>query len=191
MWNNSLYGCFRSRTFSQIFEDADTFVNEYADYENAIGNLNKLKNESITALFYLLYAKYGNWSIGNSDENQFKFKVWSTIFEYGPTWEKRLEIQKDLRNLTEEDLLKGATQITNHSFDPGTAPSTIDTDELDTVNDQNVNKYKRSKLDAYQYLDGMLKTDVTKEFINRFKGLFNPFAQPQLPLWYVSEDDHD
>ena len=38
-----------------------------------------------TTLYYLLYARYGNSHIVNTDENQFTYKLFSTIFMYGPT----------------------------------------------------------------------------------------------------------
>ena len=45
-------------------------------------------------------AKYGNNPIANKDINQFKYKLFSTVFMYGPTWAKRLDIQKILRFFT-------------------------------------------------------------------------------------------
>ena len=178
--NNSLYGNFRTRKFTDIWPQFETFK---ADYDkNGVGQ--PLNDQSIQTLYYLLYARYGNSHILSSDENQFKYKVWNTIFMYGPTWEKRLDIQTKLRALSEEDLLTGAQQIYNHSWDPGTAPSTLDTEELDTVNEQKVSKYSRSKLDAYQFLYDLLKVDVSKSFLDRFAPLFNPFGAKQFPLWY-------
>lgn len=34
----------------------------------------------------------------------------------------------------------------------------------------------------------MIATDVTKEFLDKFKRLFLTIVEPQEPLWYVSED---
>ena len=175
-----LYGNYRTRTFCDIFPDLETFLGEY----KAAKIPALIKDENVSILYYMLYSKYGNWTISNADENQFKYKVWNTIFMYGPTWEKRLDIQTKLRALSEEDLLTGAQQIYNHSWDPGTAPSTLDTEELDTVNEQKVSKYSRSKLDAYQFLYDLLKVDVSKSFLDRFAPLFNPFGAKQFPLWY-------
>lgn len=182
--DGSLYGNYRTRTFADIFKSADNFYSEY----NGAAIPNTISESSCKTLFYLLYSKYGNWSIASSDENQFKYCIWTTIYKYGPTWEKRLEIQDKLRNLSDTELLSGSVQINNHAYAPGEAPSTQLTDELSSVDDQRVSKYQRSKLDAYEYLYGLLKTDVTTEFINQFKGFFNPFAVPQLPLYYISED---
>ena len=180
---NDLFKTYLTRSFADIFPSVEDFLTEY----KAASIPTTITDPNAQTLYYLLYSKYGNSHIANSDENQFKYKLWSTIFMYGPTWEKRLEIHNKLRSLTEDDLLQGAIQIYNHSFDPGTAPSTLDTNELETVNDQKVSKYSRSKLDAYQFLYDLLKVDVTKSFLDRFKDFFDPFG-PGLPLWYVSKE---
>lgn len=183
MWNNSLYGNFRTRSFSQIFPNPEDFVNSVAN-----SGINVLETESLTVLYFLLLARFKNWTIANSDESQFKYKMYSTIYMYGPTWEKRINIQKALRDMSEQELMTGAISIYNKAHAPETAPSTLDTEELDFVSDQNVNKYTRSKLDAYEYLYDVLKVDVSKSFIDRFTKLFNPFGQSQLPLYYDVED---
>ena len=180
---DSLYGNYRTRKFTDIYEQVDQFIDDY----NNNGINPTISDASITTLFYLLYARYGNSHIASSDETQFKYKLFSTIFMYGPTWEKRLEIQKKLREMDEDELRESAKAIYNHSFNPSTAPSTDTLDELTTINDQNVTKHKRSKTDAYALLLGLLETDVTNEFIDKFKKLFLTVVEPELPLWYVTE----
>ena len=183
IYNNSLYGNYRTCKFTDYFPNVDSFKTEFedcpikADFQS---------DTTVNTLYYLLYARYGNSTIASSDPNQFKFKLWTIIFSYGPSWEKRLEIQKELRGLTENDLIVGSTQIFNHSYNPSTAPSTSTLDELTTINEQNTQKQKRSKLDAYSYLWDLLDTDVTTEFLNRFQGLFLKIVEPELPLWYVT-----
>ena len=180
---SSLYGNYRTRKFTDIYPDVTTFTN---DYKN-IGIPTTITSENISTLYYLLYAKYGNSHIANSDETQFKYKLFGTVFSYGPTWEKRLDMQNELRTMSDDDLIKGSKQIVNHSYNPSTAPSTATLEELTTINEQNTNNYKRSKLDAYAFLWDLLATDVTTEFINKFKSLFLVIVEPQLPLWYVTE----
>ena len=180
---NSLYGNYRTRKFTDIFPDVETFLQNYNDN----GIQTTISDDSATTLYYLLYSKYGNSHIANSDENQFQYKIWSTIFMYGPAWERRLEIQDTLRSMSEDDLIKGSKQIVNHSYNPSTAPSTSTLEELTTINEQNTNNYKKGKLDAYAFLWDLLATDVTSEFINKFKSLFLVIVEPQLPLWYVTD----
>ena len=184
MWNNSLYGNFRQRKFTDIYEQVDTFISDYNDCGIPV----TISDDSIKTLFYLLYARYGNSTIASSDENQFKYKLFSIIFSYGPTWEKRLEVQKALREMSLDELRDSSKAIYNHAFNPSTAPATDDSGEhiMDHINDQNVTLHKRSKTDAYALLIGLLETDVTSDFLNKFKKLFLTIVEPELPLWYIT-----
>lgn len=182
------YGEFRTRTFSDIFGD----VNEFTEGYNSSQIPNKFKNTgTLLTLYYLLYSRYGNSHIASSDENQFKYALYSTTFMYGPTWEKRLEIQESLRALTEDDILRGGKAIYNHSFNPGTAPSTNTLEELTTINEQNTTNYKKSKLEGYSILLSLLETDVTEEFLSRFKKLFITVVAGDYPLLYVTEPEEN
>ena len=183
--NNSLYGNYRTRKFTDIYDNVNDFLEDYSD--NGLPML--VDTTNMTTLFYLLYARYGNSTIASSDENQFKYKLFSIVFQYGPTWAKRLEIQDKIRNLTEDELRESAKALYNHSYNPSTLPSTDTVDELLTINEQNVTKHRRSKTDAYALLNDLLETDVTEEFISKFKKLFITIVEPELPLWYVSNEE--
>lgn len=174
-------------TFTDIYDNAENFVNDYKT-SGLYNNSNKITDANATTLYYLLYAKYGNSSIRNWDETQFKYKLFSIIFMYGPSWEKRLEVQAKLRALKEEELILGAKQIFNHSYNPSTELPP-DTDELKTINDQNVTKNQRSILDAYNLLLSLLETDVTNEFLNKFKPLFMQigFDEPDIFITEIEE----
>lgn len=186
--NNSLYGNYRTRTFCDIWNSESSFETDIKDSPFA----GSISDENINLLYYLLYASYGNSHIASSDENQFKYKVYSVIYKYGPTWESRVKIQKELRDLIgTEDLFLGSTEIYNHSNNPSIRPTTQTLDELTTIDDQNVTKRKRNKLDAYSLLYQMLVSDVTQEFINRFKPLFLQIVEPNLPLWYITDEDDE
>lgn len=182
LFNNSLYGNYRNRKFSDIWTSADQFLN---DYQKA-GIPALISTETATTLYYLLYARYGNSTIASSDENQFKYKVFTYIFMYGPTWEKRLEIQKQIRALDIEELKKGSIAIYNKADNPETAPGTQTLEELDMIKEQNVSKHKRSTVEAYGLLISLLETDVTAYFLDRFKNLFLVIVAPELPLWYTT-----
>ena len=182
MWNKSLYGNYRQVKFTDVWQTAESFV---SDYKNN-GIETTISDKTATTLYYLLYSRYGNSVLASSDTNRFKYDVWATIFSYGPTWEKRLEIQDKLRNLTDDELFTGATQIYNHAYNPGTAPSTNTLDELTAINEQNTSKNKKGKMDAYAMLIALLETDVTESFLDKFKKLFLKVVQPELPLWYTT-----
>lgn len=183
MYQN-LYGNYRNRKFTDIWNEAEVFLEEY----NSNGITPTISDDSATLLYYLLYARYGNSTIASSDENQFKYKVFSTIFMYGPTWEKRLEIQKGIRDLTLEEVQKGGKAIYNTALNPNQSPTTTSLEELKYINQQNTSNFVKSQVDAYAILIGLLETDVTEEFIGEFKKLFLTVVSPELPLWYVTEE---
>ena len=187
MWNNSLYGNYRQVKFTDVWQTAESFVTDY----KSNGIETTISDKTATTLYYLLYSRYGNSVLASSDTNRFKYDVWATIFSYGPTWEKRLEIQDKLRNLTDDELFTGATQIYNHAYNPGTAPSTNTLDELTAINEQNTSKNKKGKMDAYAMLIALLETDVTESFLDKFKKLFLKVVQPELPLWYTTKTVDD
>lgn len=184
--NCSPYGNFRTRTFANIFEDVNKFNAEMQETKIP----QKITQENLNTLFYLLYARYGNSHIASMDENQFKYKVASTIFMYGPTWEKRLDVQDKLRAISDEDLLKGSEAIYNTANAPGTELAGLVDNEgkVDFLSGQNTTAYRKSKMEGYATLASLLETDVTKEFIDRFANLFLKIVEPYNPLWYVTED---
>ena len=185
----SIYGNVHkyNMTFSEIWTRMIDFKNDYK--ESALYTAaNKISDASIEALYYLLYADYGNNGIAGNDVNRFKYKVFSIIYQYGPNWEKELDIQSKLRALTDEDLQKGSTMIYNHSYNPSTAPSTATLEELTTINDQNTTKAKRSKLEGFDALVGMLDSDVTANFIRKFRNLFKIVVERDGPLFFGDDD---
>ena len=140
------------------------------DYQH-VGIPTTISVNNAMTLYYLLYAKYGNSPIANFDETQFKYKLFSVIFMYGPTWEKKLEIQATLRGLTEAQIKTGmaraisntgtvgntgsntynnltsadsGSDVHNHAYNPATEPSTQDTEELNYINEQHVDKFGKT-----------------------------------------------
>lgn len=288
---------------TDIWESAQEFIQDYTH----VGIPTTISVANATTLFYLLYAKYGNNPIANYDITQFKYKMFSVIWQYGPTWEKRLSVQETLRGLQLDDLLDDGkieelfshegtnestssgtngntrtlntqeantgtqavahtgtvgivhdndiensgndTTINNHAFNPGTAPAVDAYDPLTYINEQNAQRITKGtkseqdesstttysntdtttnnlnradtgtitdagtssnttsggdeyednrsrtslkgKLAAYEHLLSLLETDVTSEFISKFKYCFKQFIMPERQLWYVSEDEED
>ena len=176
---------YSTKLMTEIWPSAESFL---TDFENA-GIPAMITVSSATTLYYLLYARYGNNPIANRDEEQFKYKVLSIIFQYGPTWEKKLDIQAKLRSIPDTELLVGSKAIYNAALNPSTAPSTSALDELTYINQQNTTNYKKSKMDAYGQLWELLNTDVTGPFIEKFKKCFKQFVAPERPLLYVTEEE--
>ena len=184
---DTVYGNYRTRKFADIWPSADAFIQDY----QASAIPQKLKVADATTLYYLLYARYGNSSIANSDENQFKYKIFSTIYIGGATWAKKQEIQDKLREMTEDEILAGTKAINNHAYNPQTAPTTDTVEELEYINEQNTTKYKKSKLDGYALLWAILNDGVTETFLREFRYHFLVVVEPQVPLWYVTDISGD
>lgn len=184
---DTVYGNYRTRKFADIWPSADAFIQDY----QASAIPQKLEVADARTLYYLLYARYGNSSIANSDENQFKYKIFSTIYIGGATWAKKQEIQDKLRAMTEDEILAGTKAINNHAYNPQTAPTTDTVEELNYINEQNTTKYKKSKLDGYALLWAILNDGVTERFLREFRYHFLVVVEPQVPLWYVTDISGD
>ena len=306
-----------TKLMTEVWSQASEFL---TDYQNA-GIPTTISVQNATTLYYLLYARYGNTPIANYDENQWKYKMFSIIFQYGPTWEKRLDVQNTLRGLQISDLIdngsfkelfshsasetssktssdnntrtlnttekntgtstlantgtdttnstgtqsvahtgtvgtSGETEdIKNHAYNPGTAPAQNAYSPLNYINEQNATKNNvdstvtnnltdattndlqnqtthdttstttndlsradtgtitdaraitdsaeaenksqnetttvmtAGKLKAYEKLLELLETDVTGEFISKFKICFKQFVMPERHMIYVTEDE--
>ena len=178
----------RHKKFSEFWGyDVGTFVKDLK--ESGIPLL--ISEETARTTYWLLLAEFANSTIANDDENQFKNRLYATIFRYGPTWEKRLEIQQKLRELTEEEIARGAKQIMNRAQHPGTEPSTSSLEELTMISEQNTIKYKRDTLTGYNNLISLLETDVTASFIDQFRKLFMVCVAPERPLLYRNEVEEE
>ena len=137
-------------TFDQIFPDSATFVSRIR--ATGVITTSEITDAFLGRLFLMLYAKHGVDPIKSANPPQWVFKVALTTEAYAPAFLKREDIQKKLRALTDDDLREGYKNIFNHAMNPSTTPSTDNTNELPYITDQNVNKGKKSKVDAYASL---------------------------------------
>ena len=186
---DSLYGCYRTRKFCEIYPDFATFK---ANYNIAIpsGYMSySLTDNELTLIYSMLLSRYGNSSIASSDEGRFMLQVSSLIFQHAPIWLKKLDIQKTLRSMSLSDLQQGTFSIHNHAYNPSAAPTTTTTTELTKIDDQNTSRWVKSPLEAYANLIALLENDVTEEFLQKFRKLFIQFVEPELPLWYFYDEE--
>ena len=191
-YEGTLYGTYRTKKFSDVWTNAADFI---SDYQNiGIPVIIPVTDDSgaagtATTLYYLLYARYGNSTVASSDPTQFKYKLFSIVWQYGPSWAKELEIQGKVRALTDKEIEAGSVQIYNNAQNPSITPSANTDEELDFINAQNVTKNKRGKLEGYAFIESLLKRDVTEEFLSKFKKLFRTIVEPELPLLYEEIND--
>ena len=180
---------YTTKTFADVWKNYLAFSTDYASLMPLVsgGIATPLNADNQQAIYYLLYAKYGNTPIICTDEYQWKMKIMSTIITYGPTWQRKKAIQVSLRALEEADLIQGAKQIYNHAFNPSTTPSTSDLEELTHINDQNTSNNKKSKMEAYSILWANLHVDATDEFLQKFNKCFSRFVGEQFPTIFITE----
>ena len=188
--SNSMTPQYDTILFTDVWDDVAEFKSDFAA-SPFTGSIKATTPDNVSIVFYLLYARYGNNPIANNDVDQWKMKIFSVIYQYGPSWEKRLDIQAKLRALSENDLRKGSEAVHNHANNPSTSPSTYDDGHLAYINDQNVTLYQKPKMEAYAQLWDLIDTDVTEEFIQRFKNCFKTFVAPEKPLLFVSESEEE
>lgn len=175
---------YNTLTFVDVWGELNEFLTDYQT--QALPKI--ITTTSATTLYYLLYARYGNSPIVNQDKEQWKYKVWSLIFRYGGTWEKKVDIQDKIRNLTLDEIKEGAIAIYNKALNPESAPTTHTTEELTYVNEQNVQKHKKNDSQAYAEWMALLEEDVTGYFLDRFKPLFKSFVANEYPIVYTDEE---
>ena len=187
MWSNlnqQLFTQQYTQTLSNIYP---TFEDFSEDYQN-LGIPQRLKDVAfLETIYVLLMGEYANSSIMALSEEQFRLRLFTLIMSYGPQYERELGLQNTLLNMSDEELQVSSKAIYNSSFNPSEAPTTDTLDELTTINQQNVTKHKRSKLDAYAMLMDLLDADLTKNFIKRFDHLFVRILRTNQPLFYTTE----
>lgn len=227
MSNTLMKPMYDTNLFCEIWDSSDSFLADYnntgTEFTNQVPTTISQENALMTYL--LLFSRYGNNPIANYDVNQFKNKIFTIIWQYGPAWEKRLSMQEDIRNLTLQEITQGTktdwssegsqsqnnsgtdTTINNHAYNPSTAPTTQSTNELDYIDQQQVAKgsntstisgtdsqttgqvVTKSKMDAYAQLWDLVATDVTNDYIAKFKNCFKQFVAPERRMIYVTEDE--
>lgn len=175
-------------TFLEVYPTSTDFVN---GYKASPLYLSELDDSTLTVLYALLVAKYGGTPTINRTLDLFKIKLYSVIFKFGPTWYKKLDIQKKLRALTESEILLGATSIYNTAMNPEQAPTTGTLDELTYINNQIVNKYKKNKTQGYAELYTLLREDVTESFLAKFKVCFRSVVAPDWVFVESEEEEED
>lgn len=178
---------FNTKTFAQIYPELEYFEADFEELEGFF--LDNVDFADLGAIYMLLYSKYGNNPISNLDENQFKVKLFSIIATHGPVWIKRINLQKEIRNITLEDATKGSIAIHNHATNDSTLPNDGAVTELNFVDNQNVSKYKRSKIEAANILWESIKGDVTEDFIRKFRYLFKSIVRAEHTEIYTTVEE--
>lgn len=189
--DRTLFQSFDNITFSQLWETADDFITTY----NITGLPKEpyVDDETLKLIWVLMIGRFADSTIKPYNTyGAFKVRFMSRVWQYAPTWKKKLDIQNKLRALSLEDgseLFIGGSAIYNSAMNPGTQPNTQTTDELDFINQQNTTKYKKSKIEGLALLSDLLKNDVTEQFLSRFDDFFKTIIYSGRELLYANYID--
>ena len=187
----NLFQKFNNITFSKLWETAEDFIDSY----NTTGLPKEpyIDNETLGLVWTLLIGRFADSIIRPYNTyGAFIVRFMSKVWQYAPTWKKRLDIQNKLRGLSLEDdsdIYKGSSAIYNSAMNPGTQPSTGTTDELNFINSQNTTKHKKSKLAGLALLSDLLVNDVTEAFLRRFDEFFKKIIYTGNTYLYETIDE--
>lgn len=184
--------------FTDVYESVNDFIYDY----NNVGIPKTITVDNCMTLYYLLYARYGNSPIANWDVTQFKYKIFSIIFQYGPVWEKKLSIQSTLRGLNLSDLIdNGAIHdlFTHEGSNSGTLDSTVTTDQDTTNTGTSTNVKTGNQADAHTGTIGTSGADTYNNYATAKTGqdihnhAYNPetIVTGTTELGYVNEQNVD
>lgn len=186
----SYFQSFDNVTFSQLWETKESFIETYN--ETGLPKENYLDDKTLELIWILMLGRFADSTIKPYNTyGAFQVRFMSRIWQYAPTWKKKLDIQNKLRELSLDDgsaLYLGSTAIYNTALNPGTEPSTGDTDELNFINKQNTTKYKKSKLEGLALLNDLLKNDITDAFLRRFDDFFKTIIYSGRTLLYETPE---
>lgn len=192
MFDVTYYNTFghRTRLLQDIFPDFETFEAFYRDcgIPTVIKDSEDYAKFNLQTIYIILMAEYANTPIKSSDENRFKLKFMSTLYEYGPTWQREMYLQYKLLDASDEEIVTGGKAIYNHARNPATMPSTQTLEELPYIDDQSTTNYKKNKPDAYREIREGLIPAITKRFIDKFRQLFVNILYGDYPVVYVTEE---
>lgn len=159
-----------TKTFIEVFPTESDFISNWTNsvYKDYITD-----TASLAIIYDLLLARFQYSHIADINTDSFKRKVNTILFSYAPTFLKKLDMQKTLRELSDDEIRVGTVGKFTRGYNPSDVPGTANSDtEIETVNEQSLNKYTKSILEGYTNLLDLLNTDIVSTFINTFKKLF-------------------
>lgn len=178
------------KTFDDIYSTYDDFSTDLSG-SYSIFKPSDMDDDHLKKTYYLLVARYGDTPIVSYwDEARWKLKLFQVIDEYGPEWQTKRELQKDIRARTLDDFKSGGKAVYNTALNPNTAPSTDTLDELEYINSQNVTKRTVSDYDAIVRKLALLEDGLDDDYLGHFSKLFSKFTQRDRPLYvYANEEE--
>ena len=191
----SNFQTFDNITFSDLWSTKEEFVNSYKEvgFPQTYEGGTYVSDDDLKLIWLLLIGRFADSTIKPFNTyGAFQVRFMSRVWQHAPAWKKNLDIQNKLRSLSLEDgsdIYKGSSAIYNSALNPSTAPGTDTNEELNFINNQNVTKHKKSKLEGLALLSDLLKNDVTEQFLRRFDDFFKTIIYSGRTLLYETELD--
>lgn len=184
-----------TKKFSDVFEDLDSFKNEF---RSSPLNEANLTDETLGIVYAELYARFGDSYYTATNMYRNKLKTFSILKNEGLIFQKKLEIQNAILNMSLADLKDDGVIVNNYAENPAEeSTGTYETGEYEGenfmkyVNNQSAQKTKKGKLTAYRDQLYSLK-NVTDSFIDKFKVLFEKLLwSSYLPVLSREESEED
>lgn len=191
-----------TKKFSDVFEDLDSFKSEF---RSSPLNEANLTDSTLGIVYAELYARFGDSYYTATNMYRNKLKTFSILKNEGLIFQKKLEIQNAILNMSLADLKDDGVIVNNYAENPAEdSVGTYETGEYEGedymkfVNNQSAQKSKKGKLTAYRDQLYSLK-NVTDSFIDKFKVLFEkllwssylPVLSREQELEEESEDEDD
>ena len=182
----AMYNKAPTRKFTEIYAGAEDFLAGM----NSTG-LNVISEDNTKKLYYLIIGHFGDCHIMQSSESGFEYACASIIFRRGRQWERSLKMQEEISVIDIKDVMKTGEYIHNTSVSPNSDQSSPDA-VLNYIDSQNRSYQSGNILDAYNKILTSLD-DVTIDFIEEFRPLFNMFGYSKGPMYdsIYNEEEED
>lgn len=184
---------FDNVTFSELWSTKEEFINSYKEvgFPQTYDGGTYVTDDDLKLIWLLLIGRFADSTIKPFNTyGAFKVRFMSRVWQHAPAWKKNLDIQNKLRSLSLDDgsdIYKGSSAIYNSAMNPNTSPGTGTDQELNFINNQNVTKHKKSKLEGLALLSDLLKNDVTEQFLRRFDDFFKTIIYTGKEYKYITE----
>ena len=187
---------FDNITFSEMWETSESFVNTYKQvgFPQTFEGGNYVTDDDLTLIWLLLIGRFADSTIKPFNTyGAFQVRFMSRVWQHAPAWKKKLDIQNKLRSMSLEsgELFEGSKAIYNSALNPSTPLPTDGSEELDFINNQNVTKHKKSKIEGLALLNDLLENDVTEQFLRRFDDFFKTIIYTGKEYKYITFNEGD
>lgn len=190
--NEKLYGHY-SPTFSSVYGSFEVFKDKTGEFmtgDDAPFNL-EITESQLRQVYFTLLAEYVDTPIALISPVQFNLRICQIISLYAKLYFDNLEIVRTATDYALDEFMSAGKTIVSSAANNDSTPILGEDTILEYTSAQQVARGVRSRDDALKAKRTFLRDEFTKNFYNRFKGLFRTFGVYTVPYFYVYslEDD--